>query len=83
VTGTVRKYGVALLPAVVTLRNSRVYVGGPDSGDVPAKVEGIVYQQLCFGSILRIPNVKLDNNYVGLGKSLDDPGFHCEIHRFK
>jgi len=74
---------VALLSAVVTLRDSRVHVSSPDSGDVPVKVEGIVYQQLCFRSILRIPNVKPDDNHIRLGKSLDDPGFYCEIHRFK
>jgi len=65
---------VAPLPAVVTLRDSRVYVGDFDSGDVPAKVKGMIYQQLCFGSILRIPNIKPDNGYVRFGRSLNDPG---------
>ena len=75
--------GVAPLPAVVTLRDSRVHVGGPNSSDVPAKVERIIYQQLCFGSILRIPNVKPDDGHVRFGRSLNDPGLRCEIHRFK
>jgi len=48
-----RECGVALLPAVVILRDSGVHVGGPNSGNVPAKVEGMIYQQLCFGPILR------------------------------
>jgi len=34
---------VALLPAVVTLRDSRVHVGDPDGGDVPTKVKEMVY----------------------------------------
>ena len=74
---------MAPLPAVMTLRDSGVHVGGPDSSDILAKVEEIVYQQLCFGSILRIPNVKLDDSYVGFGRSLNDPGLCCKIHRFK
>jgi len=60
-----------------------VYVGGPDGGNVPAKVEEMIYQQLCFGSILRIPNVKLDDGHVRFGRSLDNLGLCCEIHRFK
>jgi len=75
--------GVAPLLAVVTLRDSRIHVGDPDGGDVPAKVKGMVYQQLCFGSILRIPNVKPDNSHVRFGRGLDDPGLCCEIYRFK
>ena len=71
------------LPAVVILRNSRVHVGGPDSGDVPAKVKGMVYQQLCFGSILRILNVKPDNSHVRFGRDLDNPWLCYKIHRFK
>ena len=74
---------VAPLPVVMTLRDSRVHVGSPDGGNVPAKVERMIYQQLCFGSILRIPNVKPDDGHVGFGRSLDDPRLCCEIHRFK
>ena len=74
---------MAPLPAVVTLRDSRVHVGGPNSSDVPAKVERIIYQQLCFGSILRIPNVKPDDSYVRFERSLDDPRLCCKIYRFK
>ena len=74
---------MALLLAVVILRDSRVHVGGPNGSNVSTKVEEMIYQQLCFGSILRIPNVKLDDSYVGFGRSLNDPRLHCEIHRFK
>ena len=31
------------LPAVVTLRDSGVHVGGSDCGDIPAKVERMIY----------------------------------------
>jgi len=41
--GMTQEYGVALLPAVVTLRDSGAHVGGHDGGNVPTKVEGIVY----------------------------------------
>jgi len=81
--GMTRECRVAPLPVVVILRDSGVHVGSPDGGNVPAKVEGMVYQQLCFASILRIPNVKPDNSHVRFGRSLDDPGLHCKIHRFK
>jgi len=81
--GMAQECGVAPLPAVVTLRNPGVHVSGPDSGDVLAKVEGMIYQQLCFGSILRIPNVKPDDSHVGFRRSFDNPGLRCEVHRFK
>jgi len=81
--GSARECGVVPLPAVVTLRDSGVHVGGPDGSNVPAKVKGMIYQQLCFGSILRIPNVKPDDGHVRFGRSLNDPGLHCEVHRFK
>ena len=74
---------MAPLPAVVALRDSRVHVGGSDGGNVPAKVEGMIYQQLCFGFILRIPDVKPDDGHVEFGRGLDDPGLCCEVHRFK
>ena len=74
---------MASLLAVMTLRDSGVHVDSPNSSNVPAKVEGIVYQQLCFGSILRIPNVKPDDSHVGFGRSLDNPGLCCKILRFK
>ena len=74
---------MASLLAVIILRDSRVHVGGPNGSNVSAKVEGMVYQQLCFGSILRIPNVKLDDSYIRFGRSLNDPGLCCKIHRFK
>jgi len=74
---------VVPLPAVVTLRDSGVYVGGSNRGDIPAKVERMIYQQFCFGTILRIPNVKPDNGHVGFGRGFDYFGFHCEVHRFK
>ena len=34
---------VAPLPAVVALRDSGVYVSGPGGGNIPAKVEGMIY----------------------------------------
>jgi len=74
---------VAPLLAIVTLKDSRVYVSGPDYDDMPAKVERMIYQQLCFGTILRIPNVKPDDGYVGFGRSFNDPGLCCEVHRFE
>jgi len=74
---------VAPLPAVMTLRDARVHVGGSNHGNIPAKVERIIYQQFCFGTILRVPNIKLDNSHVGFGRGFDDFGLRCEIHRFK
>jgi len=74
---------VAPFPAVVTLRDSRVHVGGSNRGNIPAKVKRMIYQQFYFGTILRIPNVKPDNGHVGFGRGFDYSGLRCEAHRFK
>ena len=34
---------MASLPAVMPLRDARVHVGGSDRGDIPVKVEGMIY----------------------------------------
>ena len=59
---------MALLPAVVTLRDSGVHVGSSNRGNIPAKVERMIYQQFCFGTVLRIPNVKPDDGHVRFGR---------------
>jgi len=74
---------VALLLAVVTLRDSGVYVGGFNHGNIPAKVERMIYQQFCFETVLRIPNVKPDDGYVGFGKGFDYSGLCCKVHRLE
>jgi len=74
---------MAPLPAVVTLRDSGVHVGGSNCGDIPTKVERMIYQQLCFGTILRIPNVKPDDGHVRFGRDFDYSGLCCEVHRFE
>ena len=74
---------MAPLPAVMPLRDARVHVGGSNRGDILAKVERMIYQQFCFGTILRIPNVKPDNGHVGFGRDFDDSRLRCEVHRFK
>jgi len=74
---------VAPFPAVVTLRDPRVHVGSSNCGDIPAKVEGMIYQQFCFGTVLRVPNVKPDNGHVGFGRSFDYSGLCYEVYRFK
>jgi len=74
---------VAPLLAVTTLRDARVHVGGFHRGNIPAKVERIIYQQFCFGTVLRIPNIKPDNSHVGFGRDFDDSGLCCKVHRFK
>ena len=61
----------------------RVHVGGPNSSDGPTEIEKVVYQQLCFGSILRVPNIKPNDSHIGSRRSLDDPRFSYESHRFK
>jgi len=81
--GMVQEYGVVPLPVSVTLRDPRVHISGPNSSDVPAKIKGMIYQQLCFESIFRIPNVKPDDSYVRFRRSLDDPRLCCKIYRFK
>jgi len=50
-----QEYGVVSLPVVIILRDLRVHISGPNSSDIPARIEGMIYQQLCFGSIFRIP----------------------------
>ena len=74
---------MASLPAVMPLRDARVHVGGSNCGNIPAKVERIIYQQFCFGTILRVPNIKPDDGYVGFRRSLDDLRFSYESYRFK
>ena len=74
---------MAPLPAVVTLRDSRVHVGGSNRGDIPAKVERMIYQYFCFGTVLRVPNIKPDNSHVRFGKGFDYSWLHYEVHRFK
>jgi len=78
-----QEYGVVSLPVVIILRDLRVHISGPNSSDIPARIEGMIYQQLCFGSIFRIPNVKPDDSHVRFRRSLNDPRLCCEIHRFK
>ena len=74
---------MALLPAVVTLRDSGVHVGSSNRGNIPAKVERMIYQQFCFGTVLRIPNVKPDDGHVRFGRGFDYSGLCSEIDGFE
>ena len=70
--------------AIVTLgEDARVHVHSPDGSNESAKIKEVINQEFGFGTTLGIPYVKLDDSYVGFGRSLNDPGLRCEIHRFK
>jgi len=62
--GTTCECGVSPLPAFAALGNTRVHISSSDSGDVLAKVEGMVDEGLCVGAVLRIPNVHPYDGHV-------------------
>jgi len=68
---------------VVILRDPRVHISGPNGSDGPTKIKRVIYQQLCFETILRVPNIKPNDSYIRFGKSLDDPRFSYKSHIFK
>jgi len=81
--GTAQECGVAPLPAAVTLRDPWIHVSGPNGSDGPAEIERVVYQQLCFGSILRVLYIKLNDSHIRFMESLDNPWFSYKSHRFE
>ena len=42
--GTAQECEVTSLPAIVTLKDPRVHVSGPDGSDRSAKIKGVIYQ---------------------------------------
>jgi len=49
---SISKCRVTPLPTVATLRNTRVHIGLPNSGNMTAKIKEMVNEKLSLGTIL-------------------------------
>ena len=67
-----------LLSAIFALENAEVYVCSTNSGNVSSDIETSVDKHLGILNALSIPDIDLDNCYVGFGRGLDNFWFGSE-----
>ena len=65
---------MALLLAILALRDTRVHVSSTNSSYVLAYVEASVDQILSFGAILGVPNVNPNDSHIRFGGCFDNTG---------
>ena len=63
---------VTPLPAVLVLRNAKVYIGSSNCSNIAFYIEACVDKAFCFHTILRIPNVDPYHSHVRFGWCLDN-----------
>jgi len=63
------------LPAVFTLRHSRVHVCAMNCSNEAADIESPIDETLDFGTTLHVPYIDSDNGHVQLGRYLDNSWF--------
>jgi len=66
------KGNIIPLPTIFALRNTRVHIGSSDSSDIIIYIETSVNETFSFCTILRIPNINLNNSYVRFRRHLND-----------
>ena len=64
---------ITSLLAVLILHNTEVYVyiSSSDYNNITTYVERSINKTPCFYTILGIPNINLNHDYVGFGRSFD------------
>jgi len=66
------------LPTILTLRNTRIYVGAPYHCSDTSYIEAPVNNFLSIATVLGIPYVNPDNSHVRFRGDLDNAWFWCE-----
>jgi len=60
------------LPTILTLRNTRVHIDSSNSSDIMTYIETSVNNTFSFCTILKIPNIDLNNSHVRFRRHLND-----------